>query len=40
MMDALMVLAALAFAGLLIWMVIDVERRGRQWEREDEESGR
>lgn len=30
-----MILAAVAFAGLIIWMIIDVERRARQWEAED-----
>ena len=35
-MSVLMILAALAFAALLVAMVVDVERRGRRWEAEDD----
>lgn len=33
----MMALAALAFAALLVYIVIEVERRGRQWENEDDQ---
>lgn len=33
----MMALVALAFAGLLVFIVIDVERRGRQWEAENDD---